>query len=531
MLGHRELTIEDYTGILKRRWLLILCLAIVFLAIGGAISYIVPPLYESQTLILIEQQKVPEDYVKPVVDENLGARLASMKEQILSRSRLEPIIMKYNLFAGDKNATRSRVEFLKPIMRRFNLLAGDENTMDQRIELTRKAVKITQIHSAEASGGMPGFFIAFQAHDARTAQEVCGEITSLFISENLSARERSAEGTTDFLKQQLDDAKRTLDEQDAKLAAFQLKYIGKLPDQESSNANALQALTTQLDAATQSVSRIQQNETFLQSLIAQETHEMQSGGPSAASIDDRRKELSALIEQKKQMETLYTANYPDVVAISRKISDLQAEIDHSPVEPAPKSAVTAVKQPDSPQLLQLKAQLRAVQQSMIPTRKEQARIEQQIRTYEARIESSPMVEEQYKQITRDHDTALQFYNSLLTKMNESSMANALEQRQQGEQFSVMDPPNLPDAPKFPNHMMFAAGGFLSGLFLGLLISALLEYRDTSLRDERDIWAFTKLPTLTTISYVEGLPRPATDERVDRARIFSRMRKPIESAEG
>jgi uncharacterized protein involved in exopolysaccharide biosynthesis len=528
MLGHRELTMEDYTGILRRRWLLVLSIAVVFLAIGGATSYVVPPLYESQTLILIEQQKVPEDYVKPVVDENLNARLASMKEQILSRSRLEPIITRYNLFASNKNSAPSRIKFLQPIIKRFNLFTGDVNTMDKRVEMTRKAIKITQIHAAQASGGMPGFFVSFQASDPRTAQQVCGEITSLFVSENLSARERSAEGTTEFLKQQLDDAKRTLDEQDARLAAFQLKYIGKLPNQESSNVNALQALTTQLDAATQTVNRIQQNETFLQALIAQQTHDLQSGGPSAASVDDRRKELSALIDQKKQLESLYTADYPDVIAVTRKIAALQAEIDHAPTTNTGSASASAVHQPDSPQLVQLRAQLRAVQLSMVSARKEQTRLEQEISTYEARIESSPMVEEQYKQVTRDHDTALQFYNSLLTKMNESSMANALEERQQGEQFSVMDPPNLPDAPKFPNHMMFAAGGLLFGLFLGLLISALLEYRDTSLRDESDVWAFTKLPTLATISYVEGLP----DSRADGGRwgIFSRMRKPAESAE-
>lgn len=228
------------------------------------------------------------------------------------------------------------------------------------------------------------------------------------------------------------------------------------------------------------------------------------------------------------MESLYTADYPDVVAIKRKIAALQAEIDRSPAsEPTP---APAVHQPDSPQLLQLKAQFRAVQQSMIPARKEQTRLERQIRDYEARIESSPMVEEQYKQITRDHDTALQFYNSLLTKMNESSMANALEQRQQGEQFSVMDPPNLPDAPKFPNHMLFAAGGLLSGLFLGLLISALLEYRDTSLRDEMDIWAFTKLPTLATISYVDGLDDSETNTGRGHWRIFSRMHNPFRRVE-
>ncbi len=528
MLGHRELTMEDYTAILRRRWLLVLSIAVVFLAIGGAASYVVPPLYESQTLILIEQQKVPEDYVKPVVDENLNARLASMKEQILSRSRLEPIITRYNLFASNKNSALPHIKLLQPIIKRFNLFTGDVNTMDKRVEMTRKAIKITQIQAAQASGGMPGFFVTFQASDPRTAQQVCGEITSLFVSENLSARERSAEGTTEFLKQQLEDAKRTLDEQDARLAAFQLKYIGKLPNQESSNVNALQALTTQLDAATQTVNRIQQNETFLQALIAQQTHDLQSGGPSAASVDDRRKELSTLIDQKKQLETLYTADYPDVVAVKRKIAALQSEIDHSSA--ANTGPASAVHQPDSPQLLQLKAQLRAVQLSMVSARKEQTQLEQEIRAYEARIESSPMVEEQYKQVTRDHDTALQFYNSLLTKMNESSMANALEERQQGEQFSVMDPPNLPDAPKFPNHMMFAAGGLLSGLFIGLLISALLEFRDTSLRDESDVWAFTKLPTLATISYVEGIPDSRADGSRGRWGILSRMRKPAESTE-
>lgn len=518
MLGHRELTVEDYTGILKRRLLLVLCCMVAFLAIGGAISYVVPPVYESQTLILIEQQKVPEDYVKPVVEENLDARLASMKEQILSRSRLEPIITRYNLFAGQPHATTNR--FLKI------LFSADKNTMDQRVELTRKAIKITQIHSAEAPGGMPGFFVAFDAHDPRIAQQVCGEITSLFVSENLSARERSAEGTTDFLKQQLDDAKRTLDQQDARLAAFQLKYIGKLPDQETSNTNALQALTTQLDAATQSVNRIEQNRTFLQALIAQETHDLQSGGPTAASVDERRKELSTLIDQKKQLETQYTADYPDVVEVSRKIAALQAEIDRSPAAPAPR--VAAVNPPDSPQLLQLKAQLRSIQQSMTTAKQEQARIQKQIRLYEARIESSPIVEEQYKQITRDHDTALQFYNGLLTKMNESSMANALEQRQQGEQFSVMDPPNLPSEPKFPKHSVFAAGGLLFGLALGLAISALLEYRNTTLRNERDIWAFTKLPTLATISYIDGLPELETDRGKNRSGLFSRAHKSAES---
>jgi hypothetical protein len=105
--------------------------------------------------------------VKPVVNEDLGERLASMKEQILSRSRVEPII------------------------ERFNLFPGGNRTLDDRVDLTRKAITVSPIRSEQSRGGMPGFFIAFKAQDARTAQQVCGEITSLFVSENLNAREQS----------------------------------------------------------------------------------------------------------------------------------------------------------------------------------------------------------------------------------------------------------------------------------------------------------------------------------------------------
>jgi len=507
MLGHRELAMEDYAGIFKRRfWLIVVC-TVVCLAVAVGLSFVLPPKYSSQTLVLIEQQRVPEDYVKPVVDQDLGARLASMKEQILSRSRLEPIISKYSLFAGNSN------------------------NLDDRVDMTRKAIKITQLHSEQAhgTGGMPGFFVAFEAQDPHVAQQVCTDITALFMSEDINARQASAEGTSEFLKQQLDDAKEKLDEQDAKLAAFQEKYLGRLPGQETSNTQTLQALTTQLDAATQAVNRVQQNETFLQAMISQEEHQTQGTEPVTIAVaDERRKELKSLLDQKAALDAIYTPDHPDVVAIKRRIADLQAEIAHAPVETATAADATVVSRPDPPQLQQLKAQLQAAQQSIAGSKQQQAQIEQQIRGYESRIDASPKVEEEYKQVTRDHDTALQFYNSLLSKMNESSMATALEHRQQGEQFRVMDAANLPDEPSFPNRPLFAAGGLAGGLFLGILIAAVLEFRDTSLRNERDIWAFTKLPTLGIISHIDGLPDAAKGHK-KRWRLFSRANKPMESA--
>lgn len=503
MLGHRELTMEDYVAILKRRYRLILISAFVCVVLGVGVTRIIPPKYESQTLILVDQPKVPVDYVKPVVATDLNDQLSSMKEQILSRSRLEPIIKKFNLYPGAA---------LK---------------MDDRVALTQKAIGIKPIPSSKSN--VPGFFITFTGSDPHQAQDVCTQITSLFVNENLNARTESAQNTTTFIKQQLDESKRNLDEQDAKLAAFEQKYFGRLPDQAQTNSNTLQALTTQLDAATQSLIRQQQSVTFLQSMVSQQTQSLQNAEPAAAAaiVDERKTQLKALQQQKQALQTQYTPDHPDVVEITRKISDLQAQIAAAPAEASAASATRPITRPDTPQLQELKAQLRSAEQAMQDAKAEQVRIETAVRTYESRIESTPQVEAEYKQLTRDHQTALDFYNSLLKKLNDSSMATELEQRQQGEQFRVMDPPNLPESRKFPKRSIFAAGGFGMGLIFGLLLAAWFEYRDTSLRSERDVWAFTKLSTLAVISHIDGLSEP--EVKSSRLKLFNN--KPTEISLG
>ena len=501
MLGHRELTFQDYIGILKRRLWLVLLSTIVILGVAVGLTFWIPPQFTSETLVLIEQPKVPTEYVTPVLTEDLNERLASLREQILSRSRLEPIIQ------------------------RFNLFAGNGATMDDRVASTQKAIDVKPISGGPR--GIPGFYITFKAADARTAQDVCREITSLFVSENLNARQESAEGTEDFLKQQLADAKASLDEQDAKLADFERKYIGRLPNQESSNQTTLEALTRQLDASTESLDRLQENETFIQTNLAtlqRDQHDAGTGG--VISNDDRLKQLKELQEQKKNLEALYTPDYPDVQAINRKITDLQAEIAHSSSTASPAKPSTVPVSADSPQIAQQKAQLKMLQQSIATAKLEQDKVQKQIQAYEARIDSSPLVEQEYKQVTRDHDIASEFYNSLLKKKDESSMATALEHRQEGEQFRVMDPANLPDAPSFPSRPKFAGAGLAGGLALGFMLVALLEYRDTTLRTELDVWAFTKLPTLAVLSHIDGLPK---SKGQDGDKSFAHRDVPAESA--
>jgi polysaccharide chain length determinant protein (PEP-CTERM system associated) len=490
MLGHRALTLQDYITILKRRWWMIAIPAIIFPIVGFGITYLVQPQYISQTLVLVEQQKVPESYVKAVVTEDLSGRLASMKEQILSRSRLQPIIERFNLFANGKMS------------------------MDERIDLTRKNIGIAPIQSEIArTNGLPGFFISFKANDARTAQLVCGEIQSLFVSENLNARTNSANQTTEFLKSQLADAKAKLDEQDARLAKFQQTYMGKLPGAESSNINMLTTLNTQLDAATQALGRMEQEKSYAESLLTMQLQNQVSQTPERSGglpPQTQQVELQQLLSQEADLTSRYTDDYPDVVTVKRKIAELRQKMAQTPA-PSVIASSSTPKATDSLAVQQLRAQLRGMEQGIVQKRHEQSGIQGQLRLYQDRVASSPAVEEEYKSITRDNQTARAFYDDLSNKLNSSKMATDLERRQQGEQFRVMDEPNLPESPASPKRSAFVGGGLGAGLALGLLIVALLEYMDTAVRSERDIWAFTKLPTLGVIAY-NGDPEQATVKR-------------------
>ena len=261
---------------------------------------------------------------------------------------------------------------------------------------------------------MPGFFISFKANDPRTAQLVCGEIQSLFVSENLSDRAASAAGTTEFLKGQLADTKAKLDEQDARLAKFQQTYMGKLPGAEASNINMLTTLNTQLDAATQALARMEQDKSYAESILAmqqsQQPQTAEHGGSTAPQA--QQMELQQLESQLADLNARYTDDYPDVVSTKRKIAELRQKLAQAPATAAA-PAVSTPKPTDSVSVQQLRAQLRAMEQGIAQKKRDQAAIQTQLRTYQDRVASSPAVEEEYKSITRDNQTAQAFYDDLL----------------------------------------------------------------------------------------------------------------------
>lgn len=481
MIGKRELEFADYVAILRRRFWLILVPALVVPVLAYMVSLKIPNRYTSQTLVLVEEPKVPDSFVKSVVSEQLTQRLTTMSEQILSRTRLQPIIEKYGLYKKERAKA--------PI----------EDVLDRM----RKNVAVTPIRGAGNAADVTGFYISFTSDTPKTAQLVCTEISSMFIEENLRVRQQMAQGTTEFLSSQLDEAKRKLDEQDAALATFKTKYLNQLPERDSTNLTMLTSLNGQLDAVTQSITQAEQQKTYLESLLAQQVATWKSKQvEGAGDPEDLEKRRTVLQGELIALQGRYTADHPDVIKKKQEIAMIDKKIaDANDLIAAGKVSTKKSTALEPNEIVQLRSSIHQLDSSVKSKLADQERIQQDIRTYQARIQLSPIVEEEYKKLTRDHQTAQTFYDELLGKKRQSEMATELEQQQQGEQFRVMDPPNLPEKPTFPNRMLITFAGFAMGLAFGGGLAFILESRDQSFRTEQDVVAILKLPVLASIPKV------------------------------
>jgi uncharacterized protein involved in exopolysaccharide biosynthesis len=501
MVENRELGIPDYLAILRRRRKAILIPLLLAPIVGFGISYFFTPRYTSQSLILIEDQTVPAGYVKPVITEDVLQRITTMQQQILSRKRLQPMIDRLGLV---KNG-RSVDDVLKDIRTGFDIepVTGGGTTATTSSSVLPSTTPTTKKKTTPNTGNtsdIPGFTVSFTAANPRDAQLICSELTSLLLTENINNREQVAQSTTDFLAQQVNDGKKALDDQDAKLAAFKKQYLGQLPSDQDANLKVLTALNSQLDASTQSLNRAQQDKAYSQSLLAQEIASWKAS-QSSDNPQTIQQQLAKLQSQLIDLQSRYTDDYPDVAKTKRDIAQLQAKLkalNSAPVQTADSGSSNST---EPPEIRQLRVQIHQYEDLITQATETQKRLQEQIRQYQGRIALSPGVEEQYKALTRDYETAQAAYQDLLAKKGQAQIQSDLERNQEGEQMRLLNSAGLPDDPTFPLRWMFALGGLAAGLPAGLSVALLLEFQDKALRDEKDILAALELPTLAAIPWV------------------------------
>lgn len=478
--------------LLDRRWLIAAFLVFGWAA-GTTTGWILPPKYRSETVILIEQQKVPEHYVEPNIAVDLQQqRLQSMSEQILSRTRLLALIDKFNLYGG---STKSR-------------------DPDALVERMRKDIKIEMITSEARHDQLSAFKVSYSAENARVAKEVTSEITSLFISENLQNREQLSQDTTSFLESQLDEARQSLADQEQKLKQFRSEHLGELPEQLQSNLQILGGLQNQLQAANDKLSQAEQHGLYLRSLLRQYPITRPGAGADRTGVGPFpasavQSQIAVLRAQLVELEGRYTSRYPDILRVKQQIAELEAQ--QAAAAPGQMATGPAAVQTDnapavsgeSSPAIQLGGELSANQLEIKNERAKIRKLEEQIELYQSRLNSTPVREQQAAAVTRDYDQSRTYYETLLGKKLQSEMATELEKRRQGEQFRMIDPPNLPDKPYWPNRLACSLAGLAGGLAIGLGLAFLLELLRPRIYQECELVEFIgsgytlTLPALTT----------------------------------
>src|SRR6267378_2333091 len=479
MVRNGEIAAEDAKRVLRRYWWILPITVVGCGTIAMMFAMVLPKKYTSQTLILVQQPTVPSDIVKPVVTEDLNHRLASMQEQILSRTRLEPIIEKFGLYPE----VRGKVH------------------IEDLVERLRTSIAITPLVSMPGTQNqsLPGFYVSVTFNNPQLGQQICTEITSMFMEQNARALEQQAAQTTSFLSQQLAEAKAKLDAQDGKLAQFKRQFLGSLPEQEQTNLSLLMGMNSQLEANTQALSRAQQEKAFNESLLNQQLANLEAAqlipGRNPETLEQQ---LNALQDQLTVAQTRYTPEHPDIIKLKNSIEQMKKRLVEKPQASPSTGGNAPTQRSESPQMQQLRAKLRQDELNIAELTRRQSQIQNQIGVLQARVQASPVVEQQLKEMTRSYQSALEFYNELLKKSNNSEMAKDLQHQQEGEQFRVLDPPSLPDKPSFPRKSIFLGGGLAAGFAMGVGILGLIAISDKAIYTEREVELCLRVPVLGLI---------------------------------
>jgi uncharacterized protein involved in exopolysaccharide biosynthesis len=504
-MENRELTMDDYLAMLRRRMKVILIPALLAPLAGFLISYIFAAKYTSKALVLIEAPKIPDTVVQQVFSEDLTQHVVTIQQQVLSPSRLHPMVDRLGLAKSGQGID----DVMDNIRLNMNI---DPVVTDLSLFDTKK--------KPGQSSPVPGFYVTYTASTAHDAQQICGELTSMLLEEDLKSRQEASQGTTEFLSKEVQDAKQNLDDLDQKLAAFKNQHMGQLPGDEDNNMKILMGLNSQLDANTQTLNRATQDKSYTDSLLTQQLAAWKAS-QSSSNPQSLQEQLSQLQAQLIDLEGRYTDDHPDVIKTKADIAAVKkqlADLDDPSAKPNG-AAGDKGSASEPPEIRTLRLQIHQYEDMIVQATRDQQKLQQEIALYQGRVAASPAVEEEYKELARDYDNAQKVYQDDLAKQSTSKMATQAERDQESGRMALLTPADLPDSPSFPSRLLFAGGGLGAGLVLGLCIAMWLEFREKCIRTEADAEAALQLPILVAVPWVLQ-PQP---ENGNRGRFWSRKK--------
>jgi polysaccharide chain length determinant protein (PEP-CTERM system associated) len=467
---------------LRRRWYLIVpfCLSMM---VGIYLALILPKVYGAKTLILVQAQRVPTDYVQPVVSADIDARISTISQQILSRTNLEKIIAEFNLFSGPE----------------YNKMYPED-----KIENLSKRISVDVIRNKETNAEADAFSISFRGENPRTVMRIANTLATYFIDENLRVREAQAVGTSDFLDEELVVMRQRLEALEETLKKYRETYMGELPEQLETNLRILDRLQEQLSIKQENLRDAKNRLSAFEKQISEERKIQYNdlGEPSGGYASNPLIQLEQLKKELEDLKISYTNRHPDIIRAKRKIAELESRIEKESGEPE-SSRQTGGSSNRSALLdgkykaLQVRQQ-EEMRREILALEAEIPQLLNQINAYQKRVENTPKREQELLSLRRDYQNIKDSYDSLLQRKLQAQLAVNMEKKQKGEQFRILDPARVPNKPLEPNMKKLFLFSLVSGLGIGCGIIFFLEYLDTSFRKPQEIESFLGIPILATV---------------------------------
>ncbi len=503
--------------IIRGRWLLIVPLCIT-LTLGLAKTLTSPKVYEASTLILIQPQKVPTNYVQSVVTDNVNQRISTMSQQILSRSNLERIINQFGLYSNNHGMY-----------------------LEDKIASMRRRI---QIKLDRGRSSAKTFSISFQGSNPDRVMRIANTLAAYYMDENLRVREAQAVGTSEFLDSELEKTRKSLEEREQRLADYRTKYMGGLPDELDSNLKTLDRLQKQLSDKNLELREARNAKAMIETQISQSKEMLvQPFEDPFASVDfedyntlvDSMNENNLKVAQAQYDNLLlqYTEKHPDVVKVKKTIDKLTAIVEaekeafrkKQQEELEREKAAGQTQQEETSNLvmadqanmeftaLQQGSQLQNIKKLIQNLEKDVATLEEKMALYQQRVEDTPKRELELQSLKRDYANIQGIYNSLLDRKLEAELSVNMERKQKGEQFKILDHAQMPEKPISPNVKMLFLLSVASGLGLGGGILALRELinftvirRDDQIESKLGLTVLAVIPMLRT-------PRDLVNQRI------------------
>lgn len=472
MIPGKQYSIEDILWRLwTRKWLIFVTFVVVS-TVTIVVARQLPDRYRADTLIVV----VPPSASSVRTATQIRDRLPTIIEEILSRTHLERIIRELHLFGA----------------------ANPDGPMQDLVDRIRATIQIEIVEGAES------FRISYDAETPQIAVQVTERLAGFFLEQNTHDRLVQARETSAFLDTQLGEARGRLAEQEKRIEAYRQLHRNELPAQLLLNTQALQSTQTQIQALDDALNRDRDRHLLLErqrsDLKAEPSLPAGDSSASAGSIG-----LSAQFEtataELRALELRLTPQHPDVVRAKQLAADLERKVEAEAAQAStaegPKPSIVG-ELAKRARMRELQSELELLDQQIESKRRQDTRLRATLQTYQARVDAVPTTEAELVTLTRDYDTVQAFYNSLLAKKQDSTVAEELASRQVGDQFKIADPPRQPDRPISPNRRLIDLTGALGGLALGIGLAMFLWFRDKSMHAESDVRAALGLPVVAFI---------------------------------